>query len=100
MPDLKFNFERTLAEVLTYIGYDLFSSLSRPFFLIRLKMAAIIAQITRANRERIDRKGYDITIQKCMYEIRPFERTYDPTVRFSILFFSFLVIKNEIFVIF
>ena len=45
-------------------------------------MAAIIAHITRANRERIDKKGYEIAIQKCMYEIRPFERTYDPTVRF------------------
>jgi hypothetical protein len=49
-------------------------------------MAAIIAQITRANRERIEKKGYEITIQKCMYEIRPYERTYDPTVRFTILF--------------
>ena len=44
-------------------------------------MAAIIAQITRANRERIDKKKYEIGISKCMYEIRPFERHYDKNVR-------------------
>ena len=45
-------------------------------------MAAIIAHITRANRERIEKKRYEIVISKCMYEIRPFERTYDPKVRY------------------
>ena len=85
MPDLKFLFW-TGSNRGTYTGSDLFSSLSRPFYVIGLKMAAIIAQITRANRERIEKKGYEITIQKCMYEIRPYERTYDPTVRFTILF--------------
>ena len=41
-------------------------------------MAAIIAHITRSNRERLEKKKYEIIITKCMYEIRPFEKCFDP----------------------
>ena len=37
-------------------------------------MAAIIAQLTRANRER--KKGRGIETSKCMYEISPFDERY------------------------
>ena len=43
-------------------------------------MAAIIAHITRANRERIEKKRYEIVISKCMYEIKPFDQTFNPIV--------------------
>ena len=43
-------------------------------------MAAIIAHITRSNRERLEKKKYEIIISKCMYEIRPFERCFDAVV--------------------
>lgn len=43
-------------------------------------MAAIIAQITRANRERIRKKRFEIIISKCMYEIKPFPERYHPDV--------------------
>ncbi len=43
-------------------------------------MAAIIAQITRANRERINKKRFEIVISKCMYEIKPFPEKYEPEV--------------------
>jgi hypothetical protein len=43
-------------------------------------MAAIIATITRKNRERIEKKKIAIVIAKCMYEIRPFENSYIPDV--------------------
>lgn len=39
-------------------------------------MAAIIAQITRANRERKRKKTYEI--QKCMYDLPPFDPHFDP----------------------
>ena len=38
------------------------------------KMAAIIAQLTRANRER--KKRVRIESAKCMYEIPPFDERY------------------------
>ena len=41
-------------------------------------MAAIIAQITRANRERKRKKTYEI--QKCMYDLPPFDPHFDPLV--------------------
>ncbi|XP_040568655.1 uncharacterized protein [Lepeophtheirus salmonis] len=41
-------------------------------------MAAIIAQMTRANRERMKNKR--IEISKCMYEIPPFPERFDPKV--------------------
>ena len=41
-------------------------------------MAAIIAQITRANRERKRKKTYEI--QKCMYDLPPFDTHFDPLV--------------------
>ena len=44
-------------------------------------MAAIIAQITRANRERIDNKKYEVEACKSMYQIRPFDRCFDKLVR-------------------
>ena len=43
-------------------------------------MAAIIAQITRANRERIRKKRFEIIISKCMYEIKAFPDQYEPEV--------------------
>ena len=46
-------------------------------------MAAIIAQITRANRERIRKKRFEIIISKCMYEIKEFPDKYEPEVRDS-----------------
>ena len=45
-------------------------------------MAAIIAQITRANRERIEKRKFEIVSSKCLYEIIPFDRNgFDPMVR-------------------
>ena len=43
-------------------------------------MAAIIAQMTRANRERKKNKCFEIVIGKCMYEIGPFPEKYEPEV--------------------
>ena len=43
-------------------------------------MAGIIAQITRANRARIDNKKSEIAIGKCMYDILPFDPCFDPNV--------------------
>jgi|FrelakmetLWP11LW_1041352.scaffolds.fasta_scaffold330017_1 hypothetical protein len=45
-------------------------------------MAAIIAQITRANRERIRKKRFEIVISKCMYEIKSFPDQYEPEVSY------------------
>ena len=41
-------------------------------------MAAIIAQLTRAKRERANKKTYETN--KCMYELHPFDRHFDPEV--------------------
>ena len=41
-------------------------------------MAAIIAQMTRANRERRKKKRYEIS--KCMYELPPFAARFEPQV--------------------
>ena len=49
-----------------------------------IKMAAIIAQMTRANRERKKNKCFEIVIGKCMYEIGPFPERYEPEVLFKI----------------
>ena len=46
----------------------------------KVKMAAIIAQMTRANRERKKNKCFEIVIGKCMYEIGPFPEKYEPEV--------------------
>ena len=45
-------------------------------------MAAIIAQITRASRERKKqlKEEFVIVIGKCMYDIKPFPDRYDPKV--------------------
>ena len=54
------------------------------FIILKIKfsevssMAAIIAQITRANRERKRKKTYEI--QKCMYDLPPFDPHFDPLV--------------------
>ena len=45
---------------------------------ILIIMAAIIAQITRANRERKRKKTYEI--QKCMYDLPPFDPHFDPLI--------------------
>ena len=45
-------------------------------------MAAIIAQMTRANRERRKSSRIDIGIGKCVYEIPPFSERYEPEVVF------------------
>ena len=51
-------------------------------------MAAIIAQMTRANRERKKNKCFEIVIGKCMYEIGPFPEKYEPEVsNFTIYLF-------------
>ena len=42
-------------------------------------MAAIIAQMTRANRERRKKKRYEIS--KCMYELPPYAARFEPQVR-------------------
>jgi hypothetical protein len=41
-------------------------------------MAAIIAQITKANRERKRKKTYETT--KCMYDLPPFDPHFDPMI--------------------
>ena len=41
-------------------------------------MAAIIAQLTRAKRERAKKKTYAPT--KCMYHLPPFDPHFDPMV--------------------
>lgn len=51
-------------------------------------MAGIIAQITRANRARIDNKKSEIAIGKCMYDILPFDPCFDPNVSISSTFKS------------
>ena len=59
-------------------------------------MAAIIAQMTRANRERKKReknKGKDIASGKCVYDIAPFPEKYEPEVVFVLkkyIFFTYL----------
>ena len=46
-------------------------------------MAAIIAQMTRANRERKKKKR--IEISKCMYELPPFTTKFEPQVTKSFI---------------
>ena len=41
-------------------------------------MAAVIAQITRAKRERDTKVTYETN--KCMYELPPFDSHFDPKV--------------------
>uniref|UniRef100_A0A0K2TJJ0 Uncharacterized protein n=1 Tax=Lepeophtheirus salmonis TaxID=72036 RepID=A0A0K2TJJ0_LEPSM len=41
-------------------------------------MAAIIAQMTRANRERKKKKRYEIS--KCLYDLPPFNEKYEPEI--------------------
>ena len=43
-----------------------------------LTMAAIIAQFTRARRERAKKKTYETN--KCMYQLQPFDQHFDPAV--------------------
>ena len=43
-------------------------------------MAAIIAQMTRANRERKKNKRWEIIISKCMYELAPFPQRFEAKV--------------------
>ena len=45
---------------------------------LKLIMAAIIAQLTRAKRERAKKKTYETN--KCMYELPPFDPHFDPMV--------------------
>ena len=40
----------------------------------------ITAQITRANRQRIENRKFEIDSTKCIYEIKPFDPCYDPKV--------------------
>ena len=40
-------------------------------------MAALVAHLTRRRRERDFAKEYENT--KCMYELQPFAKTYQPT---------------------
>ena len=54
-------------------------------------MAAIIAQITRANRERKRKKTYEI--QKCMYDLPPFDPHFDPLIHNKYLARSVLSVK-------
>ena len=41
-------------------------------------MAGIIAQITRANRKRMDNRKNHVSIAKCMYHINPFDECFEP----------------------
>ena len=41
-------------------------------------MAGIIGNITRENRER--KRGIEIMIQKSIYKIEPFDKSFDPRV--------------------
>ena len=41
-------------------------------------MAAIIAQLTRAKRERAKKKTYETN--KCMYHLPPFDPHFDPMI--------------------
>ena len=52
-------------------------------------MAGIIAQITRANRKRIDNKKAQLSAQKCNYALRPFERYFDPIASCLYIFITF-----------
>ena len=40
-------------------------------------MAAIIAQMTRAARKRKEGRRYQISADKCVYDIPPFDRTFE-----------------------
>ena len=46
-------------------------------FLFPQIMAAIIAQLTRAKRERDKKKTIEAT--KCMYTLEPFDSHFEPT---------------------
>ena len=39
-------------------------------------MAGIIARITRSNRERLEKKHAEVSINKCIYDILPFDRCF------------------------
>ena len=48
-------------------------------------MAAIIAQMSMRNRERKKRKAMlgkraEVSSDKCVYELQPFDRCYDPII--------------------
>lgn len=45
-----------------------------------LKMAGIIARITRSNRERLEKKQAEVNINKSIYDIRPFDDRFVPQV--------------------
>lgn len=48
-----------------------------------LKMAGIIARITRSNRERLEKKQAEVNINKSIYDIRPFDDRFVPQVKFK-----------------
>ena len=48
-----------------------------------LKMAGIIARITRSNRERLEKKQAEVNINKSIYDIRPFDDRFVPQVTFK-----------------
>ena len=58
-------------------------------------MAAIIARITRSNRERLEKKKYEIIISKCMYEILPFGECFDPVQHNKYVLFKNLRCETE-----
>ena len=58
-------------------------------------MAALIAHITRSNRERLEKKKFEIIITKCMYEIRPFEKCYDPMIHNKYVLFKALRCETD-----
>ena len=41
-------------------------------------MAALIAKITRENRERILRRKHYIPVQKSIYHLKPFPEQFEP----------------------
>jgi hypothetical protein len=41
-------------------------------------MAAIVAQITKANWERKKKRVKYVSVEKCVYQIPPFDATFDP----------------------
>ena len=46
-------------------------------------MAAVIAQMAKAKRERSERKK--INIDKCVYELKPFDSHFDAKVSLDII---------------
>ena len=58
-------------------------------------MAGIIAQITRANRERIEKRKFEVGVSKCMYELKPFDPCFKAEVRKYVIMSDILKQSNH-----